>query len=83
MTVTSVITVDITQAMRNELAALRVSEAQAWALAAELKRVLEMVEWVAPSISTGYCPWCEAWIQQGHKPDCPRQAVLFPPEVQG
>lgn len=51
----------------------RVAYHQALEEIARLREVLEMVEW------DGYdlCIWCHGYRDGGgHKPDCPRQAVL-------
>lgn len=47
----------------------------------ELRRVLEMVEWVidrdyCESWIAECCPWCNGEERIGHAPDCPRQAAL-------
>jgi ribosome-associated toxin RatA of RatAB toxin-antitoxin module len=43
----------------------------------ELRKVLEMVEWVNQFDKyTQFCPWCEANRTVGHKPYCPRQKAL-------
>ncbi len=74
MTIYNVVSRD-TLALVEDLNSLRVSEAKAWALATELRRVLEMVEWC-----DGACFWCHSLQTNGHKPDCPRQLALYPPE---
>lgn len=45
---------------------------EARAEAADLRKVLEEVEW-----HCGFCPWCVALeIWEKHKPNCPRQVAL-------
>jgi len=45
--------------------------------AAELARVLRIVEWIRRSdMVPGYCPWCDNDKPDGHADDCPRQKVL-------
>lgn len=43
--------------------------------AARLRAVLEAVEWV-PDAPHDWCPWCRMWEENGHAPDCQRQAAL-------
>lgn len=42
--------------------------------ARRLRSAIEKVEWVEH-----ICPWCQ-WCDEGHKPDCARQAALSPAE---
>jgi len=72
MTVYNVSSLD-TMALVEDMNSLRTSEANAWALAVELRRVLEMVEFDG----YGLCLWCNGY--GFHKSDCPRQLVLYPP----
>lgn len=42
---------------------------------AEMRRVLEEVEWVG-KFSHTYCPWCANPEQAGHRDDCSRRVLL-------
>lgn len=49
--------------------------------AAQLKAVLEQVEWVGnPEYGDTICPWCNMARGYGHKPNCIRQAALNGPQ---
>jgi hypothetical protein len=86
MTITSVVTVDITQAMRDDLNDARENAEAAWQEAGRLKAALEMVEWIFMDDGRITCPWCywsyERTDRAGafHDPFCPRQLALYPPE---
>lgn len=45
-----------------------------------LRALVEQVEWLGGEVPTPlewtWCPWCHYRFQEGHAPDCPRQAAL-------
>jgi len=46
---------------------------------AKLRGALEMVQWVGAHCA---CPWCKNREEEGHRPDCVRQAALSPPSAE-
>ena len=45
---------------------------------ARLSAALQAVEWMNEfdNDAPRWCPWCDNWQHDGHKPNCQRQAAL-------